>query len=280
MTSLFVRMLQRLYRLAFPHWVKNALQAGLSDIERYQPVTILGLPPGKRILVLAPHPDDECIGCGGTLAKCIAAGLDAHVIVLTDGRYGSSEIRRLADNDPEKLRLQTALIETRQKETRAALALIGVTQIQFLDAIDSQLTENVERIARLLAQEINHWKPDTIILPFITDRHADHFATSRCLVQACAQLDGHYTRRLSCMGFEAWSPIFANTLVDISSTMENKLQAIQCYQSQLADLDYGSAIEGLNRYRAITGMSAGKYAEAFYLCTFPEYERLYRQLLL
>jgi len=280
MTTLIRRMLKLLYRFAFPHWIKNALNLDLNAIERYQPPAILETPPGNRILVLAPHPDDECIGCGGTLAKCISAGREVRVIILTDGRFGSSQIRQLADNDPEKVRLQNELIEIRQAETRCAMELIGVKDIRFLDAVDSRLTAEVERIGNALARELDDWKPDTVILPFITDRHADHFATSRCLVQACMQLDRQYTDKLQCMGFEAWSPIYANALVDISATMEKKLQAIRCYQSQLADLDYASAVEGLNRYRALTGITAGSYAEAFYICTLPEYERLYRQLLL
>lgn len=280
MTKLIRQFLKKIYTLAFPHWIKNALQLTLADIERYQQITTLELPPGQRILVLAPHPDDECIGCGGTLAKCIAAGHEVRVIVLTDGRYGSEKIRRLIDDDPEKLRLQNDLIETRQNETRAAMEIIGVKYVLQLDAIDSKLTLDVARISTILADEIKRWKPDTIILPFLTDRHADHFATSRCLINACAQLDDHYTSTLNCLGYEAWSPIYANVQIDISAAMNVKLEAIQCYQSQLADLDYGAAIEGLNRYRALTGMSAAQYAEAYYLCTLPEYERMYQRLLL
>jgi hypothetical protein len=62
--------------------------------------------------------------------------------------------------------------------------------------------------------------------------------------------------------------------------MDKKLGAINCYQSQLAGIDFKSAIEGLNRYRAITGMYGGTHAEAYYMCPFPVYERLYHQLLL
>jgi len=274
------RLLKLFYKLVAPQWVKNALHLTLSDIERYQQIPALGLPPGTRILVLAPHPDDESIGCGGTIGKCLAAGHDVRVIVLTDGRYGSSQIRQLSGNDPESGKLQKALIETRRAEMQSAMELIGVTQIQFLDAMDSQLTLEIESISKTLAHEIDKWKPDTVILPFITDRHADHFAASRCLIEACKLLDSHYTSNLNCMGYETWSPIYANVLIDISSTMDKKLEAINCYQSQLAGIDFKSAIEGLNRYRAITGMYGGTHAEAYYMCPFPVYERLYHQLLL
>lgn len=280
MTKLIHHLLLRLYKSAFPYWIKNALRLTLSDIERYQQISTIKLPPGQRILVLAPHPDDESIGCGGTLKKCVTAGLDVRVIVLTDGRHGSLQIRQLPDNDPEKTGLQKNLIDTRQAETRAAMQQIGVKQILFLNAIDSQLTQDVARIAEALAHELDKWQPDTIILPFITDRHADHFATNRCLIQACSQLGKNFTTKLTCMGYETWSPIYANVLIDISATIQIKLKSIQCYHSQLTDLDYSSAVEGLNRYRAITGMTTGTHAEAFHMCKLPEYEQLYRQLLI
>lgn len=280
MPKLIQRLVLRLYRFGFPCWIKNALQLTLSDIERYQQIPTLKLPPGQRILVLAPHPDDESIGCGGTLSNCVTAGLEVRVIVLTDGRYGSSQIRHLPDTDPDKPGLQKNLIDTRQAETRAAMQQIGVKQILFLDAIDSQLTQDVARIAEALAHELGTWQPDTIILPFITDRHADHFATNRCLIQACSQLDKNFTAKLVCMGYETWSPIHANVLIDISTAIQIKLESIQCYHSQLTDLDYGSAVEGLNRYRALTGMTGGTHAEAFHMCKLPEYEQLYRQLLI
>lgn len=277
---LIPRLLKLLYKFVAPHWVKNALQLTLSDVERYHQIPVLELPPGTRILVLAPHPDDESVGCGGSISKCLAAGHDVHVIVLTDGRCGSAQIRQLSGNNPESGKLQKALIETRRTELQSAMELIGVTQIQFLDAMDSQLTLEIESISKTLAHEIDKWKPDTVILPFITDRHADHFAASRCLIEACKLLDSNYTGNLICMGYETWSPIYANVLIDISSTMDKKLEAINCYQSQLADVDYKAAIEGLNRYRAITGMYGGTHAEAYYMCPFPVYERLYHQLLL
>ncbi|HET9652232.1 MAG TPA: PIG-L family deacetylase [Usitatibacter sp.] len=156
---------------------------------------------------------------------------------------------------------------------RDALRVLGVERHDFLDARDGSLADAVpatgERLAAILAQ----WQPDVVMLPFMSDRHADHFAANRCLVDAAARL-GTACDRLECMAYESWSPLHANLYVDITPSVEAKRQAIRCHASQLAFEDYVAAIEGLNRYRAMAGRVRGTHAEAFFVAAFPDYRRL------
>lgn len=273
-------LVHRIYALLRKTWVRNALDRSLVEIERFQRPTAVERPPGGRVLVLAPHPDDETIGCGGTLRKYVEANLPVRVIFLTDGQAGDPPLRRMDHDDPERLRLEEALAARRKEEATAALAILGIDDFRFLGASDGRLHEQSTRMSALLADALSEFRPDIVVLPFLTDRHADHFAANRCLIEAADRLHGDWLESLDCLGYETWSPIYANLYVDITSTMACKRRALTCHESQLQHNDYLSAVEGLNRYRAISGMSGGTHAEAFFLAPLKIYRSLYRNLLL
>jgi LmbE family N-acetylglucosaminyl deacetylase len=274
------RLLYPLYRRVFPHWVRNALERSIVELERFHPPRSVELPPGERVLLLAPHPDDETIGCGGTLRKYVEAGARVRVVVLTDGRQGDSELRRLAADDPARSRLESELASRRKGEALAALAVLGVQEHEFLEVRDGELREAAGAVASTLARMLSEWRPDLVLLPFVTDRHADHFAANRCFLEAVGRLKHGWTAALQCLAYEIWSPIYANLYVDITATMDWKRRALGCYRSQLDHMDFAAGVEGLNRFRAVSGLVRGRYAEAFFLAPLPTYRRLYRSLLL
>lgn len=257
----------------------NALHSAVVDLERYAPPRSLERPPGDRLLVLAPHPDDESIGCGGSLCKCADAGVPVHVVVLTDGSQGDPRLRDLAPDDPARRLGESRLVERRRSETEAALRVLGIDRVTFLGLPDGALREHAGEAAGHLAAILDDWRPDTVLLPFVTDRHADHFAANLCLMQAVERCQGAWPERLECLGYEVWSPIYANLVVDVSRVMERKRRAIRCHASQIEVLDYLAGIEGLNRYRAVSGLVDGDHAEAFFAAPLPVYRRLYRDLL-
>ena len=90
-------------------------------------------PSDERIVVLAPHMDDEVIGCGGTLARHIACGSHVTVVFLTDGRGGGGGAAGNAAAG------ETSIAATRKHEAKLALAELGITHIVFLDAEDGRL---------------------------------------------------------------------------------------------------------------------------------------------
>ena len=270
----------RLYGRLFPRWIRNALESSIIELERFHRPATLELPPGQRVLVLAPHPDDECIGCGGTVRKYVEAGAQVGIAVLTDGRDGDPTVRTLGPDDPERTRREDALARRRETEAAAALGILGVEQRWFLRAKDGRLRDEVTDVVPRLAEILTDWRPETVLLPFLTDRHADHFAANRCLLEAVDRVDAAWAESLNCLGYETWSPIYANVYVDITATMDCKRRALSCHASQLEFTDFLSGVEGLNRFRAVSGLTAGSYAEAFFLTPLPNYRRLYRKLLL
>jgi LmbE family N-acetylglucosaminyl deacetylase len=122
-------------------------------------------------------------------------------------------------------------------------------------------------------------RPDVVLLPFLTDRHADHFATSRCFMAAVDAIAAPWTETIECLGYEVWSPIYANLSIDISACFETKRRAIACHASQLAHDDLLAGIEGLNRFRAVSGLVGGSHAEAYFRAPLPLFSSLYQRML-
>jgi LmbE family N-acetylglucosaminyl deacetylase len=229
-------------------------------------------PESGRITVLAPHMDDEVLGCGGTIARHVQAGAQVSVIFLTDGRYGSGAIAALAQ--PERSRRQGELVDIRKQEARRAGEILGVESIAFLDAEDGRLLTDSGVPARLRALLVKA-PPRIVYLPFFLENHVDHSAASRMLMAATADTKLNF----ECRCYEVWTPLFPNIVVEIDTTMELKKNALACYESQLADMDYLHTGMGLNAYRSSAiGCKTARFVEAFFSLPLGEYRRLHRTL--
>jgi LmbE family N-acetylglucosaminyl deacetylase len=258
-------LLKRLSRAARPYLQSSGL---LQVSGVYNHSAMLWQPGAEKVLVLAPHMDDETIGCGGTLALHARCGAQITVVFLTDGRNGSSEVNTLYGEERE--RKQRELIELRTTEARAALQRLGVDRMICLDAEDGAL-DRCDWAAEQLRDVLIEQRPEIVYLPFYLEEHPDHRAASRVLLDAAAGT----SLQFQCMGYEVWTPLFPNCLVRIDDTVENKKQALQEYRSQLEQCDYLHASIGLNAHRS-AGLinppgAAGGYAEAFYATALPEY---------
>jgi LmbE family N-acetylglucosaminyl deacetylase len=216
--------------------------------------------PGKsRVAVLAPHMDDEVLGCGGTLARHAEAGSDITVIFLTDGCLAG---RR--DQQPEEI------VSVRKAEARCAAQVLGIRTLTFLDAEDGRL-----RFDRLVASRVREAlerdRPEILYLPSFLEGHADHRAASGVLLEATRGSGLSF----ECRAYEVWTPLFPNCLVSIDATVQLKQQALRCYRSQLAVVDYAHSGLGLNAFRAMgLGSDGGRFAEAFHAQPLADYRRL------
>lgn len=217
--------------------------------------TLLDRPPGQRVLVLAPHPDDETIGCGGTLLKHVAAGDPVTCVYLTDGSRGNPDC-------PDSIQVA----RTRRREAEAAARVLGLNDLVFLGGADGALTASSELVAALRAT-LDKRQPDLVYVPFFLDPHPDHRAASDLLAAVVATGDF----RFRCCAYETWSPLLPNVLVNVSTQMETKLRAIGQYRSQVARGDYAGLTRGLNRYRTAQYSHQIGYAEAFYLAGVHDY---------
>lgn len=258
-------LLKRFSRAARPYLQSSGL---LQVSGVYNHSAMVWQPGAENVLVLAPHMDDETIGCGGTLALHARLGARITVVFLTDGRNGSSALSTLYGEQRE--RKQQELVALRTEEARAALQRLGVDRMICLGAEDGAL-EKCGWVAEKLRAVLLEQQPDLVYVPFYLEEHPDHRAASRVLLDAASGT----SLRFQCMGYEVWTPLFPNCLVRIDATVEAKQQALREYASQLEQCDYLHASIGLNAHRS-AGLihppgSSGGYAEAFYAIPLSEY---------
>jgi LmbE family N-acetylglucosaminyl deacetylase len=268
--AVFRHMVDGLVRRMRPGWIRLAVDSALSPYERFSPPRRMALPDGQRLCVVAPHPDDESIACGGLLALWVAAGRQADVVFLTGGEMGSAAVRGMAAADPARVGLMADLRGVRRAEAVAALGILGA-QGTWFDGADGALQGDE---ARLVAQLAALWQaapPDVIAAPYPADRHADHAVAARIVGRA---LRGD----VRVWGYEVWSPAPINAVLDISTVADVKWRAIAAHASQVRETDYVRAAQGLNAYRAISAGQKLGFAEGYHVAHGADYARMANSL--
>lgn len=194
----------------------------------------LSLAPVGRALVIAPHADDETLGCGGTLARMAAAGWQVRVLVVTDGAAG----------DP--LHFVEDVVATRQRECRAALARLGVSDVRFLDEPDGRFRGH-RGFDAVLATALAEFRPDWLLSPSPLDYHRDHVAIALSVVRAWRRRGG--AGRL--FYYETWVPLPVTHVVDIGAVMDRKFAAVAEYVLPQRYARYLESARGLAAYRGL-----------------------------
>ena len=211
----------------------------------------------ERVLVVAPHMDDEVIACGGTLLLHRVLHSEVRIVFVSDSSG--------AVDDPT---LALRLKGIRRTEMLKAKDLLAVESVVELGFPDGSLMRHEQAIAARLAEEIEGFRPGQVLCPFPADGHADH--------QASAVAFGMGARRAGWGGevlaYEVWSTLWPNMAIDISAVANEKEALIRLYQSQMSDRDYASAVLGLNRFRGMQHRVA--FAEAFHRCTAVQFGKL------
>lgn len=214
-----------------------------------------------RVLVIAPHMDDETFACGGLLLLHKQQGSKIGVIFVTDSG-GSSE-------SEDKRREVT---KVRRKEALQVQEHLGFDWLAELNIPDGAAMRYESEIATKIKEQILQFKPDIVLTPTPIDNHRDHQATAMGVARALnkSKFQGEV------WSYEVWSTTWPNVVVDITRVQSEKLQLIAMYESQLIGMPYHEAITGLNRYR---GLSAKlDYAEAFFVCSRQEYYDCVKEL--
>lgn len=210
-----------------------------------------------RILIVAPHPDDESIGCGGLMLKY---GAQCEILLLTDGRKGYDSS---VPTDEEQL------VRQRAEELRKAAAIAGIEQIYMLGIPDNTLAQNENVVAVF---DITPY--DFIFVPNHLERHKDHAPVLR-MIEKMRRAQKSKARIYE---YEVWSPLSALTdVLDLNGLMKRKLDMVRQYQSQIRFLDYEAMTEALNRYRG-AGQKI-KYAEVYsFVPQLSMIKRIYQKL--
>ena len=211
---------------------------------------ILVLPVKQRVMVFAPHSDDEWIGCAGTLARLKQNDCVIRVVIVTDGARG----------DPDQL-VAGDVSNIRRNESRAALGELEIDDISFLGYPDGDLAAHGNELTAAVARVYDEFAPDWVFTTALGEHHRDHICTGYAVMRHW--LAKGMRERL--LAFEVYGAIRLDWLVDITEVMELKRKGLRHYQIPLSYVDYEAACVTLARYRGIFVGSAleENFAEGF-----------------
>lgn len=215
----------------------------------------------RTALVIAPHPDDEVLGVGGTIARLSAQGAEVHVAIVTRG---------------EPPRFSAEYTENVRAECAAAHRRLGVARTHYLDFPAAELdrighAELNARIGELVAEVA----PDTLFVPFIGDIHLDHqLVFTSALVASRPRQAGVPVRILAYETLSEtnwWAPgitpaFVPNVFVDIANTIETKIEAFREFHSQVKAVPDERSPEVIRALALVRGATVYRHAaEAFML---------------
>ena len=219
----------------------------------------------KRILVVAAHPDDEVLGCGGTITK-LSKIHDIYTLILGEGITSRDHQQSKKNNTIQQLK----------KDAEKANKILGIRKVFFKNLPDNKFdTVPLLNIIKEIEYFITKIKPEIVYTHHHDDLNIDHQLTHRAVLTATRPLSECSVKRI--FSFEVlssteWnkfneSTIFIpNMYVDISSTIENKLAAMQCYKTELRNYPHPRSLEGIKILAQRRGLEIGlEFAEAFHL---------------
>jgi LmbE family N-acetylglucosaminyl deacetylase len=213
----------------------------------------------SRILIVAPHPDDEVLGCGGVIARHVATSDDVYVVIVSKGA-------------PDVF--QPEFVEQGRQEAAAANKMLGTKRMFFLDFPAPRL-DSVPKstLAGALKDVIVQVQPATVYLPHHGDLHGDHKAVYWATLVATRPNGGFFPGRLLCYetssetewGAPPACDAFVPTVfVDVSQYLGVKLEAMKCYGSQLALSPRARSLASIEALARVRGSTIGvPAAEAF-----------------
>ena len=281
--GMFRNYLQRLYRTIVPMIYRKSnyklfLQRSFvqlnGDVRRIALATdvlssvvrpiMLNAPLGRSMLVVAPHQDDEIIGCGGALLLQLKAGRRASVVFVQDG-----------GNEHEESGLsREQLVGLREVEANRVADALQIDRPLFLRQADVN-RRTVPDIAAALRAELERTQADCVMVPFFLDYNTEHQYSNVALAEALASVE----RNVRVFGYEVWGLCVANTALVIDSVMARKQELLSYYQSQISGTDYVNAVTGLNMYRSrALGAGTCKYLECYFEIPSSEYVPLIRKI--
>lgn len=247
------------YKFILNDWVSlgdiNALQKVL-DTKRFsrnlKPLTV-SLPADKRILVLAPHPDDDIFSSGGTLLKSLRRRSVVKTIYLTTGETSAS--KRIDD------------VERESKEVSMAAG----TEIVFWKFPSRGIRIDAESTERLTSA-YKEFRPNVIFLPFLTDDHDDHRRAVQLFYEA---FKGFADIDSDVWAYQVYSSNIPNVVVDITDVIDEKTELMKRWKSKTTSRDWPHYIRGMNAFNSrFLETNSPCYAETFFVVPAKEYVEL------
>jgi LmbE family N-acetylglucosaminyl deacetylase len=223
---------------------------------------------GASVLVIAAHPDDEVLGCGGTIARHADAGDQVQVLILAEGSTSRQQHRDRAEVTRELFALAQA--------AQQAGAILGAQGVELLDLPDNRL-DSIDRLdlIKQIEECIALHQPQVVYVHHAGDVNIDHRRLHEAVVTACRPTPGQPVRRL--LSYEVassteWQPpgsapaFQPNWFVDITAQWDRKRQALEAYAAEMRPWPHARSIEALEHLARWRGAQVGVGAgEAFCL---------------
>jgi N-acetylglucosamine malate deacetylase 1 len=220
-----------------------------------------------RVLVVAAHPDDEILGCGGTMARLAKEGHEVHIAIMAEGMTSRYAQREAADSGQ--------LCHLHQ-QAEAASKKVGAKKVTLFKLPDNRLDSvPLLDVVKLVEELVESWQPEVIYTHHPGDLNVDHGVVNRAVLTATRPMTGQPVREIYAFevasstewAFQGIAPPFhANTFVDIGGTLDAKLEAMACYDTETRPFPHPRSAEALRaiamRWGSVVGCGA---AEAFEL---------------
>jgi N-acetylglucosamine malate deacetylase 1 len=212
----------------------------------------------NKVLIIAAHPDDEVLGCGGTIANHTAKGDTVHVLFMTNG-LGS----RVESSSEDVL--------NRQSMAYQSADILGVKSLTFLDFPDNSMDSiPLLNVVKKIEEEVNNFQPEIIYTHYIGDLNIDHQITHKAVMTACRPQPGFCVKEIysfEILSSTEWSmdkPFTPNNFVEISDTLKLKISAMKLYKIELRPSPHARSIESIKALAQYRGYSVGVgFAEGF-----------------
>lgn len=219
------------------------------------------------VLVVAAHPDDEVLGCGATAARLAQEGHHVHIAIMAEGITSRHAQRDQAD---------AKQLSRLHHQARAAAARLGAKDVVLFKLPDNRLdTVPLLEVVKLVENLVEKLKPEVIYTHHPGDLNIDHEVVHRAVLTATRPMAGHPVREIYAFevpsstewAFQRLQPSFRpNVFVDVTSTLNVKLDAMACYDSESREFPHPRSPEALRalatRWGSVVGCPA---AEAFEL---------------
>ena len=216
----------------------------------------------EKVLVVAAHPDDEVLGCGGTIIKHKQANDKVKIIFLADGISS----RKVNTNFKE--------IELRRKHAISSSKIMGIDDIRFLDFPDNSLDSvQLLKIIKKVEEIVRQYKPTIIYTHHGGDLNIDHRIVHQAVMTACRPITESVCKKILCfevLSSTEWSNqsigynFIPNTFIDISSQLKTKIKALKAYKKEIKKFPHPRSVKSVNSLAYLRGSEVGLEAcEAF-----------------
>lgn len=219
-----------------------------------------------KYLIIAAHPDDEVLGCGGSIAKWSRSGSEVHILIMAEGATSRDKSRN-------RLKRKNEILSLAQSANRAC-EILGAKSVQLLKFPDNRMDSvDLLDVIKDIESYIRKIKPEVLVTHHSGDLNIDHQVIHKAVITASRPQPGHFVKRI--LSFEVpssteWNthsssvPFVPNYFEDITDTLKLKIQALEAYESEMREWPHSRSIKATKHLAKWRGASAGfESAEAF-----------------